>query len=135
MSANLQYDALRVLMVDDQAFLRMTLRQILGALGITRIEEASDGGEALEYLNSQRFDIVFLDIQMEPMGGLECLKHLRGHPEKRIANTPVVMLTTYSDESTVKKMAEIGIQGYIVKPTSVALVRKAIERALGSRGA
>ena len=133
MSADIQYAALRVLMVDDQAFLRMTLRQILSALGIARVEEASDGAEALEYLNSQPFDIVFLDIQMEPMDGLVCLKQLRSNPEKKTANTPVVMLTTYSDESTVKKMAEIGIQGYIVKPTSVALVRKAIERALGSQ--
>ncbi len=131
MTAEIQYDTLRVLMVDDQAFIRMTLRQILSALGIVRVEEAEDGGRALDFLNSQSFDVVFLDIQMEPMDGLECLKKIRSSPEKIVANTPVVMLTTYSDEETVKKMAEIGIQGFIVKPTSVAVVGKAIKRALG----
>ncbi|MEQ9489439.1 MAG: response regulator [Alphaproteobacteria bacterium] len=134
MNAEIPNDKLRVLMVDDQAFIRMTLRQILGVLGIVQIEEASDGVEALEYLHNQHFDIVILDIQMEPMDGLECLKKIRRDPEKKIADTPVVMLTTYSDESTVKKVAEIGVQGYIVKPTSVALVGKAIERALGKPG-
>jgi two-component system chemotaxis response regulator CheY len=119
----------RVLIVDDQPFIRTTVRQLLSQLGIVETEEAGDGGEALEKCDIHNFDLIFLDVEMEPMNGEEFLRALRAKKSPDLSEVPVVMLTNRADENMVRRLVDIGVNGYIVKPPSFASVKSSIERA------
>lgn len=118
----------RVLIVDDQPFIRTTMRQLLNQLGVVETEEAADGIQALEKCDVYDFDLIFLDIEMEPMDGEEFLRTLRAKKSPRSSEIPVIMLTSHAEENTVLRLADIGVEGYIVKPPSVGAIKKSIER-------
>ena len=90
----------RILVVDDSSLARRTLRQILESVGHT-VEEAANGAEALEKYFLNRPDLVFLDMVMEHMNGLEVLVKLR-----QMDNTAKVILATADIQSGTRSDAE-----------------------------
>lgn len=100
-----------ILVVDDSALARRTLRQILTDLGHT-VEEASDGAQALERYFINRHDVVFLDMVMEGMYGLEVLAKFRElNPEAR-----VIVATADIQQSTREQAKAAGASAMINKP-------------------
>ena len=100
-----------ILVVDDSALARRTLRQILTDLGHT-VEEASDGAQALERYFINRHDVVFLDMVMEGMYGLEVLAKFRElNPEAR-----VIVATADIQQSTREQAKAAGAAAMINKP-------------------
>ncbi|MGV8083001.1 MAG: ANTAR domain-containing response regulator [Coriobacteriia bacterium] len=104
---------MRVLIAEDEALIRMDLREMLEEEGHEVVGEARDGVEAIELAHRLRPDIIFMDINMPRMTGLEAAQALG---EERLA--PIVMVTAFSQQSYVEQAASGGAMGYIVKPFS-----------------
>lgn len=124
-------DRLRVLVVEDQPYMRQTVRQALTRLNIRHVYEAEDGGVGLKLTARVRPDIVFCDVHMDPVDGLGYLENLRDFQNPEVAAIPVVFLTMDAAEQTVLKSRSYAVNGYLVKPVSVAQLRDTINRVLG----
>lgn len=112
---------LTCLIVDDNQVSRMLLRQILEKIGgITIARDCEDAITAKNYIEENNIDIIFLDIEMPGMSGLDLLKMLH--------QRPLTILTTGKQGYAVEAF-ELNVVDYIVKPFSLARVMLAVERA------
>jgi len=109
---------MKILIVDDQAIHRDLLEAIFAKWPEHQITSVGSGQEALTLLKSRghRYDLVFLDINMPDVSGLEVLEQIRESPLHR--SLQIVMCTCYKDRSTVLKAIELGARHYIVKPAT-----------------
>lgn len=106
----------RVLLVEDDPVSRFAAGKMLQRLGCV-VTEADNGHTALDQLRAFDFDIVFMDIQMPWMDGLEATRILRTHPDfQSKADLPVVALTAYTAETDMDQFAAAGMDRYIAKP-------------------
>lgn len=125
---------LKVMLVDDEEFVRAIMRRILHALGINLIEEAADGVAALSQLEKSCPDAMFLDLMMEPMGGIELLRRMRQHTIDAIRTLPVIVLTLNSDSEMVNQLVPLGIQDYLIKPVTPDVVRQKLVQVTVLKG-
>lgn len=119
---------MRILIADDNRQIRMLVAAALRSLG-HELLMAEDGEEALEMATASPPDLVLLDVQMPGLDGFEVLRFLRARPETAVMK--VVMLT--ADAQAVDKLrgAELGADGYVVKPFSPSALRETVRRVLG----
>ena len=118
-----------VLVVDDQQSMRQLTRYSLEQLGIRKVTEASHGKDAVSAMQSQKFDLIISDWNMDVMDGLELLKHVRADP---IFNkTPFIMATGQNSKAQVKEAIDAGVNNYIVKPLNGSTLKKKIEAVMG----
>ncbi len=120
----------KILVVDDEEVLRLTLKTRLRSAGF-QVDVAADGREALEKLKKDAFDAVLLDINMPRMNGIEALDHIAESYPK----TDVVMLTGFADFTTAIECLKKGARDYLVKPiepTELVTRLKALTRAKAS---
>jgi len=101
----------RVLIAEDEALIRMDLREMLEEEGHEVVAEARDGAEAIAFARSLTPDIIFMDINMPGVTGIEAAEVVG---VERIA--PVVMVTAFSQGSYVEQAASAGAMAYVVKP-------------------
>lgn len=102
----------RVLVVDDAAFMRLRIKDIVEKAGIIVIGEAVDGREAVQKFQELKPDLVLLDITMPVMDGLTALRNiLHFDPE-----ATVVMISAISQKDVVRDALEMGAKYYITKP-------------------
>jgi two-component system, chemotaxis family, chemotaxis protein CheY len=115
----------RVLIVDDDAFVRVVLKDALEGQGY-RLLEASDGEEAVAQTAVARPDVVLLDLMMPRQSGLEALAQIRKvHPEGR-----VVVISSMDSESMVQQALKAGARGFISKPFHPLEIQGAVRQAL-----
>jgi len=120
----------RVLVVDDAAFMRKQLRDILEAAGHEVVAEGENGTEVLPLYETHAPDVVTLDLVMPRRGGIDALKELRGrHPEAR-----VIVCSSLSDEATILEAVGLGARDYVLKPVSPAKLLDAVDKAAGEKG-
>lgn len=112
----------RVLIVDDEPFMRNTIRAALKTIGNFNVVEAGDGETALRLVISGKPHLVLCDIGMEPMSGLDFVKALRNQPDATVRDTTVVMLTMHADEVTVQAAVKLKTKGYLLKPINHILL-------------
>jgi response regulator NasT len=117
--------ALRVLVAEDEALIRMDLVELLTEEGYNVIAEAGDGEEALELARKLIPDLVVMDVKMPKMDGISAAAIIA---EERIA--PVVMLTAFSQRELVERARDAGAMAYVVKPFDASDVVPAIEIAM-----
>jgi response regulator NasT len=117
--------ALRVLVAEDEALIRMDLVELLTEEGYNVIAEAGDGEEALELARKLQPDLVVMDVKMPKMDGISAAAMIA---EERIA--PVVMLTAFSQRELVERARDAGAMAYVVKPFDASDVVPAIEIAM-----
>jgi two-component system, LytTR family, response regulator len=111
------------LIVDDEPIARRVLREELAIWpDIAVVGEAKDGQEALEKIGELQPDLVFLDLQMPQMSGLEVVRSLTEPP------LPMIVIVTAFDQHAIQAF-EAGAIDYLLKPVSEARLKKAIERA------
>ena len=102
----------KVLIVDDAAFMRVSIRNILIKNGFEVVGEAEDGKVAVEKYKESSPDIVTMDITMPVLGGLDALKEILEFDPK----AQVVMVSAMGQESLVRDSLLAGAKGFIVKP-------------------
>lgn len=118
---------MNVLVVDDDVVARMMLMHLVDSCGSHAIVEADDGADAWRQLEAGlRPDIVFCDLRMPHLSGLELLQRVRHAP--LLAALPFVLVSAASDSATMDEAAQAGASGYIVKPFRHDDVRVQFER-------
>ncbi len=135
MNQSLDITSLRILVIDDEVFMRRLILRILSELGVKNTYESEDGARGLNHLTSLagKLDLIICDIDMPVMNGLNFIENLRkGMAGKDIKDIPVVILTGHSDEENVEQAIQIGIQGFLVKPVSSAALEKRIRASIGA---
>jgi response regulator NasT len=115
----------RVVIADDEAIIRMDLKEMLASLGYLVVGEAGDGVSAVNVAREVRPDIVIMDIKMPDLDGIAAAKILT---EEKIA--PVLLLTAFSQQELIDGAKEAGVVGYVVKPFRESELQPAIEIAL-----
>ena len=105
--------AFKILTVDDSTTIRKIVRRALDTYNC-EILESQNGVEGLAVANSEKPDLILLDITMPIMGGIEMLERLKS--EKKLLEIPVIMLTAEAGRESVTKAVRMGIRDYIVKP-------------------
>lgn len=116
---------LRVLIADDEALIRLDIREMLVDEGHNVVGEAANGAEALKLARELKPDFIIMDCKMPVMDGLEAAKIIYA---EHIA--PVLLLTAYSQQDIVEKAKEAGIVAYLVKPVREEQLFPAIEVAV-----
>jgi two-component system response regulator HydG len=120
-------EMLNVLVVDDDQGLRTSVRSALEFTGLYKIEEAVDGLEAVTKVRAGKYSLVFLDVDMPQLNGIEALKFIKDHD----ASIIVIILTAYSNIEDAVKVVKEGAYNYIAKPVKhediVEMAEKAFE--------
>ncbi len=105
----------KVLVVDDEVFIRRMIGARLRVAGITVIE-AENGVDAVEKTISERPDLIIMDVMMPRMDGFQACEAIRSNSD--ISGTPILMLTARGQQIDVEKAMALGILEYITKPFS-----------------
>lgn len=119
---------IKVLIVDDAAFMRMTIRRMLEKNGFEVVGEAENGAEGIKKYSELHPDIVTMDITMPGVGGVEALKTI-------IQNDPkakVIMCSAMGQECMVKEAVIAGAKSFIVKPFKEEHVLQTINKILST---
>jgi CheY-like chemotaxis protein len=116
--------------VDDDDVMRTFVANSLRRLGLQSIETAADGASALRSMVSFKPDLVLTDIHMQPMDGLEFVRHLRGHANPLVKNMRVIFMSADASTATLQEAMPLGTYGYIVKPPRLDTLKAKIEQAL-----
>jgi two-component system chemotaxis response regulator CheY len=123
----------KVLIVDDHQLARQLIGDVMRELGLTEVIAVGDGAVARDVLNQSQaenitFDIVFLDINLPHLEGMDILTLFRINPAFK--KTAFVMFTASSEQSSVLKAIKAGAAGYLIKPVTKQAIKKAFHDAL-----
>ena len=105
-----------VLIVDDDPFIRRLIVTTLEGVSSFELHEAGDGEEAVRVARSEGPRLVFLDIDMPRLDGIEACRQMRGEPA--MAGSKIVMLTASADDSARSRAAAAGADRFLTKPFS-----------------
>ena len=115
-----------ILVVDDDAQIRYSLSRVLSSRGY-QITEAASGEEGIALVKKGPFpDLVFLDVRMGTMGGIEALQHIRSANPKQL----VILMTAYGTAQTAIEAMKFGALDYVMKPFDPQRVITLAEHAL-----
>ncbi len=115
----------RVVIAEDEAIIRLDLKEILESEGYDVVGEAARGDEALELVIQTQPDLAILDIKMPGMDGIEVARRVVGEH-----GVPVLILTAFSQRNLIEEARDAGVAAYLVKPFQSAEIVPAIEVAL-----
>lgn len=116
-----------VMIVDDAAFMRMMIKDILTKNGYEIAAEAENGAVAVTKYSETKPDLVLLDITMPEMDGIQCLKAIKGNDPS--AN--VIMCSAMGQQAMVIEAIQSGAKDFIVKPFQADRVLEAVKKVLG----
>lgn len=113
-----------ILIVDDDDHVRDVLYQLFETDHLCHV--AGTAERALEYFETESYDVIITDISMPGLSGVELLSRLR----QSQPNTPVIVITGIQDEALTKGLIDLGAFDYIVKPFSLEAIEETVRRAL-----
>lgn len=119
---------MKALVVDDSSLMRRMLIGALGRAGITDIEEAADGKEAVSICAARNFDLILLDWNMPVMNGFDALRAIRASDE----SVPVIMVTSEAEKKNIVEAVKAGASSYILKPFDPELFVCKIKEIIGA---
>lgn len=117
----------RVVLVDDQTLVRQGIRTLLDLAGLEVVGEADDGEAGLEVIARTTPDVVLLDLRMPRYDGLWLLERLRGQDSE----VPVLVLTTFDDDTLVLDALRAGARGYLLKDVTLERLAHAVRTIAG----
>lgn len=120
--------SMKVLVVDDFPTMRRIIKNLLKEIGYENVDEAEDGDVALDKLKGEGFDFVVSDWNMPNMTGLDLLKAVRA--EAGIKDIPFLMVTAEAAKENIILAVEAGVNNYIVKPFTAAVLKEKIGKIL-----
>ncbi len=115
---------MRVLIADDEALIRMGLKQMIQELGHLPLT-ATNGREALRMVQKHQPDLALLDIEMPFRNGIDTAKRIA-----QIHPIPVIIVTAFGDDDHIERATAVPIHGYLIKPVTIADVKAAIAVAV-----
>ncbi|WP_214072073.1 PAS domain S-box protein [Mucilaginibacter sp. dw_454] len=116
-----------VLVVDDNQINRLLINKILTKWGAT-IDFAENGLQAVNKIESQKYDVILMDIHMPEMGGLEATQIIRNKPEPYFKNLPIIALTASMLTSQMGDIGNAGMNDYILKPFEPKILFEKLSR-------
>jgi len=128
------YEKTRILVVEDEDYTRKIIVGLLRQLGYRLIDEAADGEAGFKELLRTRPTIVLCDVHMAPLDGLGFLRKLRGLANPALSCTTVIFLTADKQADTVMSAKNLQVDGYLVKPVSLASLKSRLDIQLQKQG-
>ena len=113
-----QLQALKVLIVDDEATMRKVTRSLLQVIGVRTIYEASDGHSGLDAICRWAPDVVILDWSMPDLNGTDFIRQVRVPGVFPYPAVPIIMLTAHGERSRVVEAVRLGVNEFLLKPVS-----------------
>lgn len=117
---------MKILVVDDFSTMRRIIKNLLRDLGFTNIVEADDGSTALPVLKAGGIDFLVTDWNMPKMSGIDLLKEVRADPS--LSHIPILMVTAEAKREQIIMAAQAGVNGYIIKPFTAAVLKEKIDK-------
>ena len=123
--------SLNILVVDDSNTVRAIIAKTLklAQIPITELYNAENGKEALEILGEKWIDLVFSDINMPIMGGVEMIERM--FEDETLKTIPVVVVSTEGSKTRMEELKTKGVKAYIRKPFTPELVREVVTEIMG----
>ena len=130
MAGETDFSSLRILVVDDEAFMRTLIVRILNEIGVVDALTARNGDEGLAVIDKESRvpDLVICDLEMPEMDGFEFVRQLRKSEYATLQRMPVLIVTGHAEPHNIYDAVDAGIHGYLVKPVS----RKALESRMAT---
>lgn len=119
--------AKNILVVDDAAFMRMMIKDILTKNGYNVVGEAENGAKALEKYNELKPDLVLMDITMPEVDGIQALKNIKAAD----SGAMVIMCSAMGQQAMVIEAIQGGAKDFIVKPFQPDRVLEAVKKVVG----
>jgi len=111
---------LRILLAEDNEINQLVMERILGKLGYS-VKIARNGREALEFLEKGIFDLIFMDVEMPEVDGLEASRRIRENAET-YRNPVIIALTAHAMDSDRKKCLDAGMDVFLTKPITLSKI-------------
>ena len=119
--------AKNILIVDDAAFMRMMIKDILTKNGYNVAGEAENGAKAMEKYNELKPDLVLMDITMPEVDGIQALKNIKASDQ----NAKIIMCSAMGQQAMVIEAIQSGAKDFIVKPFQADRVLEAVKKVIG----
>ncbi|HWK96492.1 MAG TPA: response regulator [Pseudolabrys sp.] len=116
-------ERLKVLVVDDEPFMRKVVRTLLTGMGVRNIVEAHDGMHGLDAIRREQPDVVILDWSMPGLDGPAFVRMVRSPETFPTPDIPIIMLTGHGERTKVIEAVEIGVNEFLLKPVSTKSLR------------
>ena len=110
--------ATKVLVVDDEHYMRKVVRALLMSIGIRTVFEAPDGAAGLEMIRLNQPDVVIVDWQMPGLDGAGFVRMVRSPDTFPYPDVPIIMLTGHGERSRVIEAIQVGVNEFLLKPVS-----------------
>jgi CheY-like chemotaxis protein len=121
----------KVLVVDDELYMRKVVRTLLMSIGVRTIYEAADGVEGLDLIRTMAPDVVIVDCQMPGLDGLGFVRMVRSPETFPYPDIPIIMLTGHGERSRVIEALETGVHEFLLKPVSSKALADRLTAVLG----
>lgn len=120
-----------ILIVDDSKTIRSVIKKTLqiAAVPIGELYEAENGQEGLNLMNENWIDLVFLDINMPVMTGIEMIKKM--DEDKLLEKLPVIIISTEGSKTRIEELFKMGVRAYIRKPITPEMLRNVVRDVMG----
>jgi len=112
------FAATKVLVVDDEHYMRKVVRTLLMSIGVRTIYEAPNGPAGLEIVRSAAPDVVIVDWEMPGIDGADFVRVVRSPETFPLPNVPIIMLTGHGERSRVIESVQVGVNEFLLKPVS-----------------
>jgi two-component system chemotaxis response regulator CheY len=128
----MNYASHHVLVVDDHAFTRVLIKEVLQNMGFNpnNIQEAEDGEAGLRIVAEGRIDLIFCDWQMQPMDGLSFMRELRDPKKNKNPELPVIFCSAYTERELIEHARDSGVTEIMTKPITAKAIEARVESVL-----
>ncbi|MBU2513347.1 response regulator [bacterium] len=116
---------IKILIAEDDKSSRNLLARILYISGFNQVEEAENGMDAWDKLQQSPFDLLITDWMMPEMDGYQLLSTIR-KSALEVRNIPVIIISSLHDVEDIKKVASLGVSGYLIKPFNTKIILQKI---------
>ena len=124
------FASIKVLVVDDEHYMRKVLRALLMSIGVRTITDVPDGLAGLEALRTMAPDLVLLDWEMPGLDGPSFVRMVRSPKTFPYPDVPIIMITGHGERSRMVEAASIGVNEFLLKPVSSKTLRDTLVAVL-----
>ncbi|WP_293264148.1 chemotaxis response regulator CheY [Neptunomonas sp.] len=117
---------IKILVVDDFSTMRRIIKNLLRDLGFNNVIEADDGKTALPILQQGGIQFLVTDWNMPGMTGIDLVRAVRADP--KLAGMPILMVTAEAKREQIIAAAQAGVNGYVIKPFTAAVLKEKIDK-------